>query len=186
MKNRKKKIVAAAVTAVCVVAGLAVILHNPNDVSEPIQTTEANTAEITVEEIKTEPKNAVTTENSAEEEPLDEPNAEAESTDVTDENQVEEIVQNFTEATKPEPPAPPEIPTEQATNPSAPPTYAPEQTVREITTTAPKSEIPQGGEKKNGQIFIPGFGWVKDEGGGAKSSPATGMKENGNKIGTFG
>jgi hypothetical protein len=182
MKNRKKKIVAAAVTAVCVIAGLAVALHKPMDVVESVQTPEVTTAEITVAEIKTEPKKVVAAANSAEEEPLDEP----ESTDVTDSKQNEEIVQNFTEATKPEPPAPPEIPTEQATNPAAPPTYAPEQTVREVTTTTPNAKIPQGGEKKNGQIYIPGFGWIKDEGGGMNAIPADDMRENGNKIGTFG
>ena len=35
-------------------------------------------------------------------------------------------------------------------------------------------------------IFINGFGWVGDEGGGGVCEPAPDMYENGNKIGYFG
>lgn len=34
-------------------------------------------------------------------------------------------------------------------------------------STSNKSE-PKGGEKKDGKIYVPGFGWVKDNGGGVK------------------
>ena len=37
----------------------------------------------------------------------------------------------------------------------------------EKTSTPPKSDNqPQGGEKKNGQIYVPGFGWIDDIGEG--------------------
>lgn len=47
-------------------------------------------------------------------------------------------------------------------NPSKPPEYKPEQ-------TAPNSDAgkPKDGDKKDGQIYIEGFGWIKDEGGGS-------------------
>lgn len=44
------------------------------------------------------------------------------------------------------------------TDPNKPPEYAPEETVQ-----APKKE-PAGGESKDGKIYVPGFGWVEDNG----------------------
>jgi hypothetical protein len=177
MKNRKKKI-AAVVIAVCVIAGLAIAIHKPKVVEEIAQPTETTAVEITVAPIKIMPKKAVATANSAEEnpsEPLDELTAETKPTDV---EQGEEIVQNFTE--------PPEIPSEQATNPAAPPTYTPEQTVREVTTTAPKIKTPQEDATKGGKTYIPGLGWIPENKGTVVQKPADDMRENGNKIGTFG
>ena len=40
---------------------------------------------------------------------------------------------------------------------------------------------PQGGEKKDGKIYLPGFGWVTETGG--SGTTANDMYENGNKIG---
>ena len=104
-----------------------------------------------------------------------------------------EIEQNFPE-TEPEteenaPPAPPEIEDEDMlTNPDAEPIYEPAQT----TVTQPeKSDNPNinpamHGQRKDGMIFINGFGWIVDEGGGGIGEPAPDMYENGNKIGYFG
>jgi len=45
------------------------------------------------------------------------------------------------------------------------------------------SSEPQGGEKKDGKIYVPGFGWIEDNGGGGSGTTADDMYENGNKIG---
>lgn len=42
---------------------------------------------------------------------------------------------------------------------------------------------PQAGDTSGGQIYIPGFGWVDNQGGGASGIIAGDMYENGNKIG---
>ena len=42
---------------------------------------------------------------------------------------------------------------------------------------------PQPGDTKDGQIYIPGFGWVENHGGGGSGSVVEDMYENGNKIG---
>lgn len=52
-------------------------------------------------------------------------------------------------------------------------------------TPAPEGE-PQAGDTSGGQIYIPGFGWVEDKGGGAVGETAPDMYENGNKIGSMG
>lgn len=48
-------------------------------------------------------------------------------------------------------------------NPDRQPVYDKKQTTVEVKSTEPKS-----GDKKDGKVYIPGFGWVKDEGGGGK------------------
>ena len=82
------------------------------------------------------------------------------------------------------PPEPPKIEDEaMLTNPNTEPTYTPEQ-LQPDTQTA--TNTPKHGETKDGMIYITGFGWVKDEGGGGKGEAASDMYENGNKIGYFG
>ena len=80
---------------------------------------------------------------------------------------------------KPEAPAKPELPKDaDTTNPSKPPEYKPEDTEKK-----PAAESkPQGGETKDGKIYVPGFGWIDDIGEG-QGSTADDMYENGNKIG---
>lgn len=99
-----------------------------------------------------------------------------------------EVDQSFTEATKPETaPPPPEITDEAAlTDPSEPPAYESEQVEIKPQQTDAPSDTPQHGDKKDGMIYINGFGWVVDNGGGSESEYAGGMYENGNKIGYFG
>lgn len=80
---------------------------------------------------------------------------------------------------KPEAPAKPELPKDaDTTNPSKPPEYKPEDTEKKPTAESK----PQGGETKEGKIYVPGFGWIDDVGEG-QGSTADDMYENGNKIG---
>jgi hypothetical protein len=59
-----------------------------------------------------------------------------------------------------------EIPTDPAlTNPDKKPDAAPSP----VEPTKPKDNEPKSGDKDGkGNIYIPGFGWVKDEGGGGQ------------------
>lgn len=103
-----------------------------------------------------------------------------------------EINQDFTKPEKTEsapqnePPEPPKIDDEEMlTNSDKEPTYEPEQTEVKPQTETP-SDTPKHGDTKDGMIYINGFGWVVDEGGGGRGEPAPDMYENGNKIGYFG
>lgn len=82
------------------------------------------------------------------------------------------------------PTAPTEKPksTDKTSNTDEKPTVTgkPKTTVKDSTIS--KTE-PKGGEKKDGEIYVPGFGWVKDNGGGTEVKPVDDMYENGNKIG---
>ena len=103
-----------------------------------------------------------------------------------------EINQDFSEPEKTdsipqnEPPEPPKIEDEEMlTNPDKEPTYEPEQIEVKPQPETP-SNTPKHGDRKDGMIYINGFGWVVDEGGGGVCEPAPDMYENGNKIGYFG
>ena len=77
-------------------------------------------------------------------------------------NEVERTGQNTGDVSKPEAPPAPEIPEEQKTDPTSKPEYTEEQ----IKPNEQETDAPQGGEKKDGKIYVPGFGWIEDHGGG--------------------
>ncbi len=81
------------------------------------------------------------------------------------------------DTTKPD--APPAL-TEDAdtTKPDAPPAYE-----KPEDTTPPADDTPSHGDTKDDMIYIDGFGWVPNEGGGGSGSNADDMYENGNKVG---
>ena len=49
--------------------------------------------------------------------------------------------------------------------------------------TVADPEQPQAGDTSGNQIYVPGFGWVENHGGGGSGTAAEDMYENGNKIG---
>lgn len=181
----------------------AVTASVPSESSEPVISVEISTAKHEetepIEIPKPETIPATEPDNSAPEN-ID---PEKEAADFIEDGGIE-IEQNFPEPErKPEsaptdntpqtdntaPPEPPQIEDEEMlTNPYTEPTYEPAQT----TVTQPeKSDNPNinpamHGQKKDGMIFINGFGWIVDEGGGGIGEPAPDMYENGNKIGYFG
>ncbi|OME10722.1 DUF6550 family protein [Paenibacillus odorifer] len=65
-----------------------------------------------------------------------------------------------------EPPKPKVKEPEKAKSPSTPPMYGEKQTEpNKETATTPKA----GDKNDKGQVYVPGFGWVKDQGGGSTS-----------------
>lgn len=76
-------------------------------------------------------------------------------------------------------------PTQKPTGEKVEPDKKDEEPVSTESRNPIKDSSPAGGDTKQGQIFIPGFGWVKDEGGGAEGTTAEDMFENGNKIGNM-
>jgi len=93
--------------------------------------------------------------------------------------------------TEPEPvaesePAETEITAEEKTEPV--PQANP--TSRAASKSAPVSFEPKSGDKTvidgKPHIWIPGFGWIEDQGGGSHGTVAKDMYEKGNKIGVMG
>ena len=66
-----------------------------------------------------------------------------------------------------------------------PPTPVEHESVVTPTEPEPAPDQPQAGDTENGKIYIPGFGWVENNGGGGSGTTANDMYENGNKIGSM-
>lgn len=84
----------------------------------------------------------------------------------------------------------PEAPSEEAlTDPDVQPDGTPVEEAPEAGSDESQTEIgtsePQAGDTEGGQIYIPGFGWVDNQGGGSSGTSAGDMYENGNKIGSI-
>ena len=85
----------------------------------------------------------------------------------------------------------PETPSEEAlhdpttkpdgTKVDTPPEPVEHEDVEQPEELPPEPNEPQGGDTKDGQVYLPGFGWVTDTGG--SGSTADDMYENGNKSG---
>lgn len=189
--NVKKHVIIASLSAVCVAMAcvIAAQFNTKLPLAEKVEET-TTTPEITI---------AITTKSREEKKPLVTNSVSApqkEETTETSEVLYEEFVgsggieidQSFTESTKPETaPPPPEVAdTAALTDPAEPPKYKSEQIEIKPQVTEPPSDSPKHGDKKDGMIYINGFGWIVDEGGGSRSEYAAGMYENGNKIGYFG
>ena len=87
------------------------------------------------------------------------------------------------EVTKPSEPS-----AEAKTNPNQTPDGKKASKTDNGTPTADsssESSTPKSGDKKDGKIYVPGFGWVTDNGGGGSGTTAGDMYENGNKIGNM-
>lgn len=69
---------------------------------------------------------------------------------------------------------------EEERNTETPPTYDPGQTTVTSTTTEPEA----GSTNEQGQMYVPGFGYISG-GGESTGTVNEGMYENGNKVGTM-
>lgn len=77
-------------------------------------------------------------------------------------------------------------PNGEKVNPPTKESPAPPQTHEKPTTPTQDTSQPQGGDTQNGKIYVPGFGWIENQGGGGEGSVAEDMYENGNKVGIMG
>lgn len=87
-----------------------------------------------------------------------------------------------TEPTKP--PVPTEAPKPEASKeeqPAANPSKPPENKTEGTVKTTPQE--PTGGEKKDGKIYVPGFGWIEDEGGGVEQHIIDGEGDINKQVG---
>lgn len=64
-----------------------------------------------------------------------------------------------------------------------PPVPVDHESVEKPAEPEPDPGQPQAGDTSGNQIYVPGFGWVENHGGGGSGTVAEDMYENGNKIG---
>lgn len=190
--NKKKRITitALSVTAVCLAGGLFWYMGTLGNTQSPVAQAQSQPepeTTVTVPEIKPESiaepiiSASETTlgaeitsaqESTSELESVSEPKTTSESESSTKAGTVTVDVQTKPSVGKTKKP-------EEATPPAEPPKDAPESSVpienpdaggqcQPEHTPQPEAEQPQGGEKQNGQIYVPGFGWIEDHGGGSE------------------
>lgn len=189
MKDKTKKwLVTAGLAVVCIglVFGISRVLYREPVQEVPIGEKDTGETEITVDIGKTE--------NIQAEEAADTEKTGTGKTLVTeidtsihtagDKEQELQPEPEKTEKEKPDgPPAASEGDgTEEKTEPSADGT--PKETEKKPSEEKiPKENAPSHGDTKDGMIYIDGFGWIPNEGGGGSGITAEDMYENGNKIG---
>lgn len=174
--STKKRLIIAGLAAVCVllIFGISKVLYK-----EPVQTLPEESKPTKEMEL------VVDTEETGHVQ--DESESTEETKELVIEVETESSVENGEQEIQPEPmktedekPEEPTALTEDAdtTEPTTPPAY------EELEdTTPPADDTPSHGDTKDGVIYIDGFGWVPNEGGGGSGSNADDMYENGNKVG---
>lgn len=187
-ENTKKWLVIAGLAAVCVllVFGINRVLYKEpvHDLTEESQTAEDTELVIDGGEISKLPES---------DSPEDAENTEEEKELVIDiQPETEQIessqqeIQKEPEKTEDEKPQEPPALEEDAdaTNPETPPAYEePEKTTPPANDTSSAENTPKTGDTKDGMVYIEGFGWIVDNGGGGSGTVADDMYENGNKVG---
>lgn len=183
MKEKTKKwLTIAGLVVVCIglVFGISRVLYREPEQRAVMETAEEKETEVVVDtETVTEPDGMTETETEepTEEELVIEPETESGITGTGQEVQKEPV------KTEEEKPAEPPVLKEDAdaTNPDTPPAY--EEEPKDEGGEQPENGTPSHGDTKDGMIYIDGFGWIPNEGGGGSGTVADDMYENGNKIG---
>lgn len=82
-----------------------------------------------------------------------------------------------------EPPKPKPKESDKPQSPDSPPTYE----EKDIQPNKPQDEPKAGDKNENGKVFVPGFGWVDDQGGGTQETTVgkQGDQLTGNKVGSM-
>lgn len=183
MKEKTKKwLTVAGLVAVCIglVFGISRGLYREPEQKTVMETAEKKETEVVVDtEDVTEPDvmPETETEKPTEEELVIQPEKESGITGTEQEVQKEPV------KTEEEKPAEPPALSEDADvkNPDTPPVY--EDEPKDEGGEQPGDGTPSHGDTKDGMIYIDGFGWIPNEGGGGSGTVADDMYENGNKIG---
>lgn len=159
--TKKKAVIAAlSLVAVCLAGGLfyyiSTLSGQPQET--PVESTAPVETQVVVPEIQPEatPKPAQTESNPSEADPSETPAEPSQETVAPASSDTQETTQSKPSDDKPKSPS-------EAVAPSSPPS----ETENGSSGSNSGSGEPQGGEKQDGKIYVPGFGWIEDEGGGS-------------------
>lgn len=144
----------------------------PSSSTPTIPTESPTPSSVTVSEIKPQPTPSTSSET---------PVLQLEK----EKKQVKVPLTNPEKTTKPtEPPKPKVKEPQKVQDPASPPEYEEKETKPNKETAAE----PKAGDKNNkGKVYVPGFGWVEDQGGGTQEITVgkDGDELTGNKVGTM-
>jgi hypothetical protein len=156
----KKRLTIAGLGVVCVVLVIVIasrlVPGTPKDVTPQPSSTVSGTVSPSIPPMEPSKDPEVSVQ------PIDPPAASAQPADAGDSSGTDQTIQ--ADPVKPSAPSTTPTPQGDITDPKTTPTYKPED------ATVSEAPSPQGGDKKDGMIYVPGFGWIKDEGGGTEVS----------------
>lgn len=164
--KKKAAITALSLAAVCLAGGLFYYINTIGGQPPEAFTESLSPANVEVVVPNLEPETSPNTNHSSEAIPSEKTSeTPAQSTPSTN-NETQGQVSKPSDG-KPKSPS-------EAIPPSSPPPAATDNNA--VPESEPYQEQPQGGDKKDGKIFVPGFGWIEDEGGGStvKKAPNAG------------
>ena len=173
----KKRLTVAGLGVVCVVLVIAIATRfkteAPKDVTvQPSSTvSDAVSPSIPPAEPSKAPEVSV--------QPIDPTAASAQSTDTGDSTGTEQSIQaGVTKSSQP----PKEVLTDPSKTPDGEKVDGAKKPVSSTSSSTPKS-----GDKKDGKIYVPGFGWINDNGGGGSGTTVgnPGDELTGNKVGSM-
>lgn len=177
MKDKTKKALVVGTGLLLSVALIVMIGHQFGQ--EPTEDVGIATENSQTTDVVVDQPNTTETEDAVTPTPID-PTA-------LDEVESSNGVDTGTEQTLQPDPVKPEYTEEELSDPTQTPNGIPVEPPTEEnpepSTPVIESNEPTGGETSNGQIYIPGFGWIDDEGGGGTGIAVDDMYENGNKVG---
>lgn len=166
LKNKKTITVFGLSAFAIILVVVLMVVSQPAKQTDALNDTDTQASSVTPSEIDDTAPVAVTPEVKPSEIVKPDPTAEGNTNDIP-----LTVIED-----KPEPPELPEnvhetIPSTAEAGATANPAVNPDSTSKPAETTTPKDTTPKSGDKDgNGNVYIPGFGWVKDEGGGGQGS----------------
>ncbi|ARP50225.1 MULTISPECIES: DUF6550 family protein [Caproicibacterium] len=164
----KRSLTIAGIGVVCVAVIIGISYQLKAEGAKDVDVTpssSASSSEVTVSPIGTDNN---TTESTA-------PSSSASSQAPETSSKADQVIQP--DVSKPAAPSSKPAAQGSTTNPSKAPTYSSKD------TSPGKGSGDKNFQKKDGKIYVPGFGWVTNNGGGGSGSTASDMYENGNKVG---
>lgn len=171
----KKRLTIAGLGVVCVVLIIAIASRFMPETPKEVSAQPSSTASSEVNPITPSVEPSEAPEVSAQ--PIDPAAASTQPTDTGDSTGTEQSIQ--AEVAKPTEP-PQEVLTDPSQTPDGEKVDGDKKPESSVSPSTPKS-----GDKKDGKIYVPGFGWIDDNGGGGSGTTAGDMYENGNKIGNM-
>lgn len=173
----KKRITVAGLGVVCIVLVIAISSQFKTEVPKDVTVQPSSTVSNAVTPIIPSAEPSRAPEVSVQ--PIDPTAASAQSIDNGDSKGTEQNIQ--AEVTKPSEP-----PQEVLTDPSKTPDGEKVDDAKKPESST-SSSTPKSGDKKDGKIYVPGFGWIDDNGGGGSGITVgnPGDDLTGNKVGSM-
>ena len=177
----KKRLALAGLGVICIVLVIAIASQFKPEAPKEVSTQPLSTVsdEVKPAEVIPSPSAEINVP------PINSAETSAQPADTGDSTGTEQSIQ--AEVTKPTEP-----PQEVKTDPSKTPDGEKVDTVTPVehdkvtkSENPPSTETPKSGDKKDGKIYVPGFGWIEDNGGGVQQNDVSSDGDINKQVGNM-